>query len=144
MLSSLIKLACPVVLLLTLTIPIVAVSTSGSALENVWDIINSTGRVLPAPHIIPRSPIGHINRRDVQLGTHSINLEPGVDFQDCVAAPKCKGMCTFSFIEHSSWWSHAVMHIYDESCNMIGENTHVPRDWMADPRGWGMPSKLPF
>ncbi|CZT46355.1 uncharacterized protein RSE6_06768 [Rhynchosporium secalis] len=89
MLSSFIKLACPVVLLLTLTIPIVAVSTSGSALENVWDIINSTGRVLPAPHIIPRSPIGHIKRRDVQLGTHSINLEPGVDFQDCVAAPKC-------------------------------------------------------
>ncbi|KAL2068084.1 hypothetical protein VTL71DRAFT_16182 [Oculimacula yallundae] len=144
MLSAFNKLLGLMGFLLSLTNVTTAVPSTRKALENFWEIFNSTNRVLPAPLILPKSSIGHINRRDVQLATHSINLEPGVDFLDCIAAPTYKGMCTFSYVEHSSWQSHVVLHIYDEFCNQIGENTAVPRDFLADPRGWGFSSSLPL
>ncbi|KAH7321795.1 hypothetical protein BKA65DRAFT_568633 [Rhexocercosporidium sp. MPI-PUGE-AT-0058] len=143
MVSFYAKVLFPTALLILATLT-TATSTPHKALENIWNIFNSTNRVNLCPNLAPPSTIGHNVRREAQLGTHSINLEPGVDFQDCVAAPHCKGMCTFSFIEHSSWQSHAVLHIYDTYCNQIGENTAVPRDFLADPRGWGFSSNLPL
>lgn len=163
MVSLLAKIIASAVLMLTLTSFTTGAPNPDNTLENIWDIFNCTDREIAVSPVVPRSTIGHIARREAQLGSHSINLEPGVDFQDCVAAPHCKGMsvpplphfftttttltsnrCTFSFIEHSSWQSHAVLHIYDTYCNQIGENTAVPRDFLADPRGWGFSSNLPL
>lgn len=138
------KIITPAVLMLTLTSFTTGAPNPDNTLESIWDIFNCTDREIPVSPVVPRSTIGHIARREAQLGSHSINLEPGVDFQYCVAAPHCKGMCTLSFIEHSSWQSHAVLHIYDTYCNQMGENTAVPRDFLADPRGWGFSSNLPL
>ncbi|KAH7393461.1 hypothetical protein BKA64DRAFT_676271 [Cadophora sp. MPI-SDFR-AT-0126] len=110
------------------------------------DRINPSARELSRviPSDIRATSSDRVHSRDRQLNDHLIHLETGVCFQDCIFNPNADNMCTFSFVEHSNWQSHAVLHIYDNHCNQIGENTKVTRDSLASPQGWGMSSELPF
>ncbi|PVH81666.1 hypothetical protein DL98DRAFT_514518 [Cadophora sp. DSE1049] len=108
----------------------------------------SDDRVIRSDRVTPsssdESTSSRIHPRDKQLNDHLIHLETGVCFQDCIVNTNADNMCTFSFVEHSNWQSHAVLHIYDNHCNQIGENTAVTRDSLANPQGWGMSSELPL
>ncbi|KAK0099770.1 hypothetical protein ONS96_008266 [Cadophora gregata f. sp. sojae] len=111
-------------------------------------VTTSTDRVIPTDRVNPSSSDGftsnRVHTRARQLKDHLIHLETGVCFQDCIANPNADNMCTFRFFEHSNWQSHAVLHIYDNHCNQIGENTAVTRDALARSEGWGMSSELPL
>ncbi|KAH7350681.1 hypothetical protein BKA65DRAFT_476056 [Rhexocercosporidium sp. MPI-PUGE-AT-0058] len=77
------------------------------------------------------------------FGLEYINLEGELYFQPCFPNYAQANMCTVSFIEHSSWNSLVQLFIYDHECKRIGENYHVPRDYLAAKWGWGMTSELP-
>ncbi|KAG4419437.1 hypothetical protein IFR04_007394 [Cadophora malorum] len=104
--------------------------------------INPSGRTNPSSD--SESTSNQVQPRNKKLNDHLIHLETGICFQDCIFNPNADNMCTFSFVEHSNWQSHAVLHIYDNMCNQIGENTAVTRDSLASPQGFGMSSELPL
>ncbi|KAG4441295.1 hypothetical protein IFR05_003223 [Cadophora sp. M221] len=79
-----------------------------------------------------------------QVGDEFKVLDDGQYFIPCSSMRAQPKMCTVTYLDHPSWNSKVQLFIYDNKCNLICENTQVPRDYLAAQWGWGMSSHLPM
>ncbi|KAH6713296.1 hypothetical protein BKA61DRAFT_657292 [Leptodontidium sp. MPI-SDFR-AT-0119] len=93
---------------------------------------------------IPNGATSNLLTHPRGFGLEYIALDNDQYFQPCFPNHAQPKMCTVSFIEHPSWNSLVQLFIYDNTCKRIGENYHVPRDYLAAKWGWGMSSELPM
>lgn len=127
-------------------IPAVSINMALSSVSKIFTLLIISSLTLgaivasaPTPDVTADPTLHQLSRRD-----ETINLEPGINFETCTVNHRLPGMCTVSFVEHSSWMSNTVIMVNDVNCKRIGTNTAVPRDYLAAPGGWGMSSELPM